>query len=72
MTWLYLDFVQLVSVFVGLTLALDAFPENWRQAGNSLRRIRGSFDVSPAPPPAVAAEGEAEAVGEGAGSLQVS
>ena len=28
-------------------LSVDAFPENWRQAGNSLRRLRGSFEVRP-------------------------
>jgi hypothetical protein len=28
-------------------LSVDAFPENWRQAGNSLRRLRGSFEVTP-------------------------
>ena len=27
-------------------LSLDAFPENWRQTGNSLKRIRSSFTVS--------------------------
>lgn len=42
-------------------LSLDAFPENWRQTGNSLKRIRGSFDVSPVPP-----------APEAGGALQVS
>ena len=50
---LYPEHIYLMSATVRdgdlYVLSLDAFPENWRQAGNSLRRMRGSFDVSPAP-----------------------
>ena len=46
---LYPDHIYLMSATVRggdlYVMSLDAFPENWRQAGNSLRRIRGTFEV---------------------------
>lgn len=48
---LYPDHIYLMSATVRggdlYVLSVDAFPENWRQAGNSLRRLRGSFEVRP-------------------------
>jgi hypothetical protein len=48
---LYPDHIYLMSATVRggdlYVLSVDAFPENWRQAGNSLRRLRGSFEVTP-------------------------
>ena len=46
---LYPDHIYLMSATVRggdlYVMSLDAFPENWRLAGNSLRRIRGTFEV---------------------------
>ena len=48
---LYPQHIYLMSATVRggdlYVLSVDAFPENWRQAGNSLRRLRGSFEVRP-------------------------
>ena len=50
---LYPDHIYLMSATVRdgdlYVLSVDAFPENWRQAGNNLRRVRGSFEVRPTP-----------------------
>jgi len=56
---LYPDHIYLMSATVRdgnlYVLSVDAFPENWRQAGNNLRRVRGSFEVRPTP---IGVEGE--------------